>query len=158
MSYSLNFSFSLQSRYKIIWSLKSFRDHRSVSVRESENLSLCTACSFRTLLATQYVIACLFYYHIYSLNTAPFYSSGSSGLLSSLECFSFSVRMPGFFFKSPFLHKTISWDTKACIREASCTTNFTRQIYFQQQVILDKGRSLTLHDNVFSTRLLSERV
>ena len=39
-----------------------------------------------------------------------FYSSLSAGLFSSLECFSFSVRIPDFFFMSPFLHKTISYE------------------------------------------------
>lgn len=50
----------------------------------------------------------LFVYFL--IKTVLFYSSLSAGLVSSLECFSFSVRIPDFFFMSPFLHKTISYE------------------------------------------------
>lgn len=45
----------------------------------------------------------------FPIKKVQFYSSLSAGLFSSLECFSFSVRIPDFFFMSPFLHKTISF-------------------------------------------------
>ena len=59
------------------------------------------------LKLTALITLLLFVYFL--IKKVLFYSSLSAGLFSSLECFSFSVRIPDFFFMSPFLHKTISF-------------------------------------------------
>lgn len=75
-----------------------------------------------------------------------FYSSGSSGLLSSRECFSFSVRIPGFFFTSPFLHNTISYKTHKLDKRRSLKY---RRMVMLQDTYPDNRRSPTCRLRLF---------
>ena len=83
----------------------------------SKNLSLCEffapllrsgGLNTPNLVLKLIALITLLLFVYFLIKKVLFYSSLSAGLFSSLECFSFSVRIPDFFFMSPFLHKTIS--------------------------------------------------